>query len=213
MDDIKNVEKWVLDDGRRAEKRVTETKNCEDGQGERIVELHVEDERPLRLQQRIREKTKPIVYERTIETVDPKTGEVVEQKLESIDPKVQMQLVEHISTTGPSVVSAQSVEDDCDCHVTKEEMIETIVAAIKTVKADMQPQVMAQSVPAARRVTKAPRRAAVEANDFSDRLNSLGLADEIEKRVDISGYSTSDKFLLLVIAAQVVGLGYIVFLM
>lgn len=214
MDDIKNVEKWVLDDGRRAEKRVTEVKS-EDGHGERIVELHVEDERPLRLQQRVRERTKPFVFERTIETVDPKTGEVVDQKLESIDPKVPMQLVEHISTAAPATVSAQSVNDeDCDCHVTKEEMIETIVAAIKTVKADMQPVVQAQSAPKQRSV-KAARRAAPVADDgdFSDRLRSLGLADEIEKRVDLSGYSMSDKILLLVIAAQVVGLGYIVFFM
>lgn len=210
MDDIKNVEKWVLDDGRRAEKRVTEVKG-EDGRSERIVELHVEDERPLRLQQRVREKAKPIVFERTIETVDPKSGEVVEQKVESIDPKVTMQVVEHISTKSADSVAAQSVDDDdCDCHVTKEEMIETIVAAVKAVKADIQPVVQAQSAPAQRRVTK-PRRNV--SGDFSDRLSSLGLADEIEKRVDVSGYSASDKILLLVIAAQVVGLAYIVFFM
>lgn len=209
MDDIKNVEKWVLGDGRRAEKRVTEVKG-EDGRSERIVELHVEDERPLRLQQRVREKAKPIVFERTIETVDPQSGEVVEQKVESIDPKVTMQLVEHISTKAQESVSAQSVEDDCDCHVTKEEMIETIVAAVKAVKADIQPVVQAQSASTQRKVTKTRRNVS---GDFSDRLSSLGLADEIEKRVDVSGYSATDKIMLLVIAAQVVGLGYIVFFM
>ena len=87
----------------------------------------------------------------------------------------------------------------------KEEMIETIVAAIKSVKADIQPVVAPVRQP-----KKAVRRMD---SDFSDRLNSLGLADEFEKRVDISGYSMSDKILLLVIAAQVVGLGYIVFFM
>jgi len=213
MDDIKNVEKWMLDDGRRAEKRVREIKN-EDGYGERTVELHVEDERPLRLQQRVREKTKPFVFERTIETVDPKTGEVVDQKLESIDPKVPMQLVEHISSLGHSSekgsVSAQTVTEDCDCHVTKEEMIETIIAAVKTVKADIQSDmqsVQAQSMP------KQKVKSIRNTNEFPDRLRSLGLAEEIEKRVDISGYSTSDSILLLVIAAQVIGLGYIYFFM
>ena len=194
MDDIKNVEKWVLDDGRRAEKRVTEVKN-EDGQGERVIELHVEDARPLRLQQRVVEKTKPFVFERTVSTVDPQTGEVVDQKLESIEPKIQMQLVEHISTSNPNV-STLSV-DDCDCHVTKEEMIETVIAAVKAAK-ENDVQSMSRSM---------------SSNSFSDKLNSLGLVDEIEKRVDISGYSSSDKILLGVIAAQVVALGYIVFFM
>lgn len=211
MDDIKNVEKWVLDDGRRAEKRVTEVKG-DNGHSERIVELHVEDERPLRLQQRVREKAKPIVFERTIETVDVKSGEVIDQKVESIDPKVNMQIVEHISTksTDTDNVVAQSINDDCDCHVTKEEMIETIVAAVKAVKADIQPVVQAQSAPIQRKVTK-PRRNV--SGDFSNRLNSLGIADEIEKRIDTSEYSASDKILLLVIAAQVIGLAYIIFFM
>lgn len=192
MDDIKNVEKWVLDDGRRAEKRVTEVKN-EDGQGERVIELHVEDARPLRLQQRVVEKTKPFVFERMVSTVDPQTGEVVDQKLESIEPKIQMQLVEHISTANPNV-SALNVADDCDCHVTKEEMIETVIAAVKAAKDNERPMSRSMS-----------------SNSFSDKLNSLGLVDEIEKRVDISGYSSSDKILIGVIAAQVVVLGYIIF--
>jgi hypothetical protein len=202
MDDFKNVEKWVLDDGRRAEKRVTESKG-EDGQSERVIELHVEDERPLRLQQRVKERAKPFVFERMVETVDPKTGEVVEQKLESCEPKVQMQLVEHISTgSKDEVVSAQSV-DDCDCHVTKEEMIETVIAAIKAVK----DEVVVQSVP--EKSMKVRR----QVSDFSDGLKSLGVVDEIEKRVDVSGYSTSDKFLIGVIAAMSAGLVYIVFFM
>lgn len=191
MDDIKNVEKWVLDDGRRAEKRVTEVKN-EDGQGERVIELHIEDARPMRLQQRVVEKTKPFVFERMVSTVDPQTGEVVDQKLESIEPKIQMQLVEHISTTNPNV-STLNV-DDCDCHVTKEEMIETVIAAVKAAKDNERPMSRSMS-----------------SNSFSDKLNSLGLVDEIEKRVDISGYSSSDKILIVVIAAQVIVLGYIIF--
>ena len=60
MDDSK-IEKWTLEDGRRAEKRITEL------DGERVIELHVESERPLKLTQRVVEKSKPIVYERKIE--------------------------------------------------------------------------------------------------------------------------------------------------
>ena len=47
MDDNLKVEKWTLEDGRRAERRVSETKNAS-GQSERVIELHVEDVRPLR---------------------------------------------------------------------------------------------------------------------------------------------------------------------
>jgi hypothetical protein len=201
MDDFK-TEKWTLDDGRRAERRVTEN-TSENGQSERVVELHVEDERPLRLQQRVVEKSKPIVYERKVETLDPKTGSVVEQRVESIEPKVQMQLVEHIASA--STVAAQSVEDDCDCHVTKDEMIDTIVAAIKAtretapVREVPAPAVRAQSMPSP--------------GGLAGRLNSLGLADEIAGRVDPAGMSTMDKVLLGVIAAQIVGLGYIIFFM
>lgn len=214
MDDNKKVEKWVLDDGRRAEKRITESKDSE-GFSEKVIELHVEDERPLRLQQHIVEKTRPFLFERKISTVDPVTGEIVEQKTESTDPKVQMQLVEHIRKSpndsfAQNEVSAQSVEEDCDCHVTKEEMIETIVAAMKSMKdeSESQSSVKAQSFAPAKK-----RKVRRVASDFSEKLSSLGLAEEIEKRVDLSGYSNSDKFLLGVIVLQVIGLFYIVFFM
>lgn len=200
MDEFK-TEKWTLDDGRRAERRVTESAS-ENGQSERVVELHVEDERPLRLQQRVVEKSKPIIYERKVETLDPKTGSVVEQRVESIEPKVQMQLVEHIASA--STVAAQNVEDDCDCHVTKDEMIDTIVAAIKATR---EPAPV-REVPAPVRMQSMPNT-----GSLAGRLNSLGLADEIAGRVDPSGMSTMDKVLFGVIAAQIVGLGYIIFFM
>lgn len=201
MDDFK-TEKWTLDDGRRAERRVTEN-TSENGQSERVVELHVEDERPLRLQQRIVERSKPIVYERKVETIDTITGNVVEQKVESIEPKIQMQLVDHIASA--STVSAQSIQEDCDCHVTKEEMINTIVAAIKATR---------ETNPVKEIVREVPSQAIPQSNtgNFSGRLNSLGLADEIAGRAK-SGGSMMDKVLIAVIAAQVAGLGYIIFFM
>jgi hypothetical protein len=67
MEDVK-IEKWTLEDGRRAERRVVEHKNA-DGVAEKIIELHIEDERPLRLQQRVVEKVKPVLYERKFEIV------------------------------------------------------------------------------------------------------------------------------------------------
>lgn len=130
MDDFKTDRVWVQEDGRRAMRKVKETETAP-GTTERIVELHVEEERPLHLEQRVIEKKKPFVYERVIETLDGE-GNIVEQKTESIEPTRQMQMREHI-------VAAQTVEDEpeCDCNVTKDEMIEAIVAAFKA-QQDMQ---------------------------------------------------------------------------
>lgn len=189
MDDNLKVEKWTLEDGRRAERRVVE--NAVDGQMERVVELHVEDQRPLRLQQRVVEKSKPVVVERRIETIDPMTGQVVEQKIEAIEPKVQMQVVEHIACS--SALQSQKVAEDCDCHVTKEEMIEAIVAGVKAARSS--DSVVAQATP-----------------ELTGKLKTLGLADEIGSRPAFQ-MNAMDKILLAIIAAQIVGLGYIVFFM
>lgn len=212
------VEKWMLDDGRRAEKRVTEVKNCNDGLSERVIELHVEDERPMLLQQRVKEKSKPFVFERTTEIIDPKTGEVTDQKLESIDPQAKMQFFEHhvAAPVVAPVVAAQSADadaDECDCHVTKEEMIETIVAAIKAVKADVQPAPAPIPVAPRKKSARRLKPAIAESLSLSDRLNSLGLADEVEKRVDLSGYSTFDKSMLALIVVLLGALGYVLFVM
>jgi hypothetical protein len=212
MDDFK-TEKWTLGDGRRAERRVTE-QNSDDGQTERIVELHVEDERPLKLQQRVVEKSKPIVYERKIETIDPHTGSVVDQKVESMEPRVQMQLVEHIASANS--VTAQSIQEDCECHVTREEMVDAIVAAVASFKAREVSNyetipVQAQTVQAQTVQAQTVQAQSMPTTNFANRLNSLGLADEIAGRVEAE--KPMDKYLLAFLVAEIVGLGYIVFFM
>lgn len=186
MDDIK-TEKWTLDDGRRAERRVTETVSPT-GEAERVIELHVEDERPLKLQQRVVEKRKPIIYEREIQTVDG-LGNIVEKKIEAVEPRTSMQLVEHIGS-----VSAQSVPTDC--HVTKEEMIETIVTAMRAMREEI------------RNEEVAPKPAFVRSEAP---VQSQGLAEEIGKRVGIESPKTMDKVMWVVIAGLIIGLGYVVF--
>lgn len=176
------TEKWTLEDGRRAERRVTEV--CSNDSSERTIELHVEDERPLRLQQRVIEKSKPIVYERKIETLDPKSGSVLETKVESIEPKVQMQLVEH-----SACVSAQSI----DSPVTKQEMIDTIVSAVRAMRESDSP--------------------VLASKNFSEKLQTLGVAEEISNRLESCGLSMTDKILLGVIGVMVCGLGYMVYFM
>lgn len=179
-----NTEKWTLEDGRRAERRVVDNV-APTGEGERTIELHVEDERPLKLQQRIVEKSKPFIYERETHTVD-KNGNIVEKKVESAEPKISMQLVEHIATESEhKSLMAQNVSDN-DCHVTKEEMIDTIITAVKTLKEDL------TSKPAV--VTKP------------------SVVDEIGKRVG-SKPDTVQTIMYGVIAVLIAGLGYVLFIM
>jgi len=194
MDENVKVEKWTLEDGRRAEKRIIENKDA-NGQSQKVIELHVEDERPLRLQQRIVEKAKPMIYEREVQTIDPASGNVVEQKTESIEPKVQMHVVEHIVAKG---VRAQS-HGSCHKSSNKDEIVNAVLEALK--------QKNNSNCPHKNETSKAAPSKQV--------VNSLGLAEEFEKLTapQKDGMSLMDKILLVVIAAQVVGLGYILFFM
>lgn len=190
-DKLHKIEKWTLEDGRRAERHV------KDSGEERVIELHIEDERPLRLQQRIVEKTKPFVYEREIEVVDT-SGNVVEKKVESIEPKVQMQLVEHIGIANNNAMSAQSVKEDCDCHVTKEEMVDTIISAIK----------------ASRQMDNLDKKAHKRVKSVNG-IRSLGLAEEIanKDKETVVNDGTTDKILMGVIGLLAVGVVHMLFFM
>jgi|694.fasta_scaffold02041_33 hypothetical protein len=191
MDENIKIEKWTLEDGRRAERRVVETTDS-NGQSEKVIELHVEDLRPIRLQQRVIETTKPMLVERKLETIDPMTGNVIEQKIESLEPKSPMQVVQHIAT--PAVVAQTKL--DADKPVTKQEMIDAIVAAIKTNR---------------------ECSIANHANKKTEpkKVQSLGLAEEFENMnvAQKDNMSTTDKIMLVIIAVQFLGLGYILFFM
>ena len=190
MDDSK-VEKWTLDDGRRAERRIKESED-----GERVIELHVEAERPLQLTQRVVEKSKPIVYERKIETLDAQ-GNVVEQKVESIEPRVQMQVVEHIASE--QHVNALSLPQEEDCTVTRKEMIDTIVAAIKAANLNNNA------------VSNLDNQHAMAPKvNFASELHSLGLADEIGVRVKSQGMSTKDKVFM---GVSVIIIGILIYML
>jgi hypothetical protein len=206
-DKLHKIEKWTLEDGRRAERHV------KDSGEERVIELHVEDERPLRLQQRIVEKTKPFVYEREIEVVD-KSGNVVEKKVESVEPKVQMQLVEHLGVASDQVVSAQSTKEDCDCHVTKEEMVDTIISAIKASR-QMDNQVAAMSVKHEKPVKKVRKHHEAAPVKNVNGIRSLGFAEELAKKDEsaASGDGMTDKILMGVIGLLAVGVVYMLFFM
>ena len=86
------VEQFHLEDGRQAERHTSVTGECEEL---KVVEVYAEDVRPKKLVQRVQEKTRPVIVERTIETIDS-SGEVVERKVEAVEPEVQMELRRHI---------------------------------------------------------------------------------------------------------------------
>lgn len=136
-DEIK-VQQLRLEDGRYAERHIKETDN------EIVTELHVEPIRDKYLSERVTEKIKPVVYERSVEKVDA-SGLITERRVESLDPSERMQTVEHIGLANS--VSAQSFNTG-DCYVTKEDLSqmaseiasqtrEGILAAAKAIKGNV----------------------------------------------------------------------------
>lgn len=113
------VEKWVTEDGLRAERRVTENAD------EKVIEVYMEDGPPqLKLKQKITERIKPMVYEREVQSIDSEGR--VEVKLESIDPNASIALVKDTEKASEKVSEKE--------YVTKEEMVDAIVAGIKAAR-------------------------------------------------------------------------------
>jgi len=131
MEDMKK-QSIHLEDGRLADKIVQETLDPTSGESKIVTEIHAEPKIEKHLAQRITEVKKPVVVRREIENVDELTGEVVDRKVESIAPDVRMELREHIQTN----VSALGVKEDCDCYVTKEDMMEGFMAVARALNHD-----------------------------------------------------------------------------
>lgn len=180
---------FLLEDGRRAERVVKEEDGCE---GTKTIEVYAEPKIEMKLNQRIIEKKKPIVFERETEFLD-ENGEIVEKTVESMEPKVNMQVVDRI-------VSAASLPNDGldvlpDCSVTREELRDDIAQAMitlaKTLKANGDEPVAMMSAP------------------------KVSMQSVIEDRIQAKSGSTNiaNIILLAVIAAQVTGLAWILFVM
>jgi hypothetical protein len=120
------VEKIRLEDGRHGERRVKEmydeNKECSK---EVKTEYHVEEKRPLYLEKVVTEKTRPVVYERIIETIDPTTGNVVQRDKESTEPEINMQLRESLGIYG---------NPKNNPYVTKEDLREIMVESMTEMK-------------------------------------------------------------------------------
>jgi hypothetical protein len=164
------VEKWTMEDGRKAEKTVVE-KKLENEEVERVIEIKIENERPLSVQQRIVERYKPFVYERKIETIDPDTGKVIDVKIESSTEE----------TCAQQSDSENSTEKD---YVTRKEMVDAIVNAIKSSKDNKTKEC---------------------------KINSLGLVQEISSGNN-NKYDLKNIFLSCLVVLQIFGLIYLLFL-
>ena len=186
---MSEIERWTLGDGRRAERRIISDSD------KQITELYVEDERPLKLQQRVIETSKPVIVERRIETIDSK-GEVVEQRVESIEPKVKMNLVEHTKfVEKEEEVTAQST--GMGSLLTKDDMIEAIKEALSVKDEPKQP------------AKKTPD------NYMSSQLQSLGIVDEIKSKINetTNNTNTNENYMIFLIVIEVLVLLYIKFYM
>lgn len=169
-----NVERWTLEDGRRVEKVTTENQSGDEI--ERVTEVRIDEERPKIVQQKIVEKIKPIVYQRKVENLDTDTGEVLNEKTEVVDTRLKDQKE--------------------NVFVTREEMVEAIVSAVKSIKSQSG-------------CSKSNCAKMAISNKTDSKLNSLGIADEIKsksKKIPIK-----DLILLGIITLQVLGLIYLIF--
>ena len=131
--DMSNKPVWT-EDGRSGEKRV---KEVADGDGAKRVyeELWVEPKQEKRLAKRQVKHIRPVEHTIETEIIDEDTQEVIDRKVESIDPDSKMELRRHL--VSEATLSAQSADkEDCDCWVTRDELKDAIVAAVKAVSSE-----------------------------------------------------------------------------
>lgn len=181
---------FLWEDGRRAERVVIDDNECE---GVSVTELYVEPKIEKKLAQRITERRKPVVYEREIEHIDEATGEVLEKVLEGTEPRPQLRVLER-QLVQP--LAAQNVTEDCNCNVTRDELREDILAAIKALKSN-EPSESFGFAAQSSRASQVSAQSVIE-----DRLEA--------KKNTVSSFNI---ILLAVIAAQVAGLAWVLFVM
>ena len=130
MDEIK-VEVIRTEDGRYAERHVREVAESDpcgkSFEAEKVIEQWEED-RPLLLKKRVREKRQPCVVERVIETIED--NEVVDVQVESIEPDTKLELRSHIAVAKPEVGAAKVDE----CYVTRDDLKEVMLSVTEQLK-------------------------------------------------------------------------------
>lgn len=110
--DAKKIEKFVMEDGRKAERHLHTVE--ENGETKHITELFVEEARPMELAKRVVEVERPMIVERHVEVLDEE-GNVVDKTKELVDGGEELKMAD---------------------GVTKEELQEAIMRAVALVKGD-----------------------------------------------------------------------------
>jgi hypothetical protein len=100
------VEQVRLPDGRHAERHINKDEN-----GNEVVEIFAEEQRPLKLEERIVRETKRIVAKETREQI--KDGDVAHVEVRSLEPEVPLQMRERIGIADHSkIVDGDYVRKD-----------------------------------------------------------------------------------------------------
>lgn len=128
-----DIEKFVLESGRRAEKHV-ETNSA----GDKVIQIYAEEERPLKLEKRVTQKFKTVLAEEHIETI--KDGEVIEKQVLSVEPKTQLELREHIGLVDKPMIGT-------DQYVSKNEVADLVAQGVASGMKVFAQNLTAQSMP------------------------------------------------------------------
>jgi len=122
------VEQVRLPDGRHAERHINK-----DEQGNEVVEIFAEEQRPLKLEERIVREHKRIVAKETREII--RDGEVAHVEVRSLEPEVPLQIRERIGVAEHGKV----VDGD---YVRKEEIgqlvADGVVAGVEALMENME---------------------------------------------------------------------------
>ncbi len=163
-------------------------RHVRDNGDEVVVEIHVEPEREMKLSHRVIEKKKPIVYERAVEKFNS-TGEVVERKVESLDSEPKLEVRSQVERLKPKFEkdAEEKAATSPQRFVTRDELKDALVAALNV------QQGVKKKMPVARKLTA---------------------AKEVESRVQAQEKPSWKRIAIVaVIIAQLVALGYILFVM
>lgn len=186
------VEQVRLPDGRHAERHINK-----DEQGNEVVEIFAEEQRPLKLEERIVREHKLIVAKETRETI--RDGEVTHVEVRTLEPEVPLQIRERIGVAEHGKV----VDGD---YVRKEEIGQLVAdGVVAGVEALMESMELA-----------APASATIEeqVDDEQEEQPVFSAQSIVEKNVsEKKGDGVVNGVLIVILLSQVAFFSYMFFVM
>lgn len=162
MDKNVEIERTMID-GRLAERHISTN-----AEGDKVIEIFVEEKKPLSLEKRIVQKHKQILAEEVIETV--KDGVVIEKEVLSVEPPTQMKTVEHVGI-------AEHAKTNDGEYMTKKEVTDAIVAGISTLMEKFEVQEMSAQSEKKAFVPTAERKLAERVEEKKEDANSSSITN------------------------------------